>query len=132
MQTLFKDRKFYKKAHSVPRNIANDFDIHEPYVAQQGRESNDCVVWVAHWMKMANLWSDYNPEIVNFSHRYRLATSLLLSKANVKRDEVGLAALRYYEGRDVSREKELDMSSDSSSSGKANVSVDVDSDSVEI
>ncbi|MED6149252.1 hypothetical protein PIB30_060648 [Stylosanthes scabra] len=38
MQTLFKDRKFYKKAHIALPNIANDFDILEPYVAQQGWE----------------------------------------------------------------------------------------------
>ncbi|MED6121881.1 hypothetical protein PIB30_034305 [Stylosanthes scabra] len=85
----------------------------------------------AYWMQMANLWSDYNSEVVNSTHCYRLATSLLMARANVKRDEVTLAAMRYYEGRDGSREKELDISSDSSSSTKPNVPVDVDSDSVE-
>ncbi|MED6149251.1 hypothetical protein PIB30_060647 [Stylosanthes scabra] len=72
-------------------------------------------------MQTANLWSDYNPEVGHFT-----------VVVNVKRDKVGLAALRYYEGRDGSREKELDISSDSSSSSKANVPVDVDNDSVEI
>ncbi|MED6160027.1 hypothetical protein PIB30_047644 [Stylosanthes scabra] len=76
--------------------------------------------------------SNYDPEIMNSTHRYRLATSLMMAKSNVKRDEVGLTALSYYEGRDGTRKKELDISSDSASSCQGNVPVNVDSDSVEI
>ncbi|MED6163533.1 hypothetical protein PIB30_080897, partial [Stylosanthes scabra] len=70
--------------------------------------------------------------IVNSQHRYRLATSIVMSKANRKRDEVTLVGLNYYEGRDGSRVKELDISSGSSSSPKGNEPADVGSDSVKI
>ncbi|MED6114166.1 hypothetical protein PIB30_077649 [Stylosanthes scabra] len=116
--------------HSIPPNITSDFEFLEPYVAQQ--DSNDFGVWVAHWMQMASLWASYNPEVVNMQHRYRLATSLVLTKANLKRDECLLAALSYYEGRDGSRVQELDISSDSSSSTKGKDVVNATNDNVEI
>ncbi|MED6200439.1 hypothetical protein PIB30_085088 [Stylosanthes scabra] len=62
---------------------------------------------------------------------YRLATSLMTSKANRKRDELCLKTLNYFEGRDRARELELGMSSDSDSSNDENA-IPSDSNSVEI
>ncbi|MED6132109.1 hypothetical protein PIB30_016140 [Stylosanthes scabra] len=111
LQNLLKDRKFYRRESSVC--------------------NNDSGVWVAHWMQMANLWSSYNPELINDEHRYRLATSLVTSKANLKRDELGPKALRYYQGMDGATSIEMAMSSGSSSRNGDNV-IPVASDSVEI
>ncbi|MED6181757.1 hypothetical protein PIB30_022357 [Stylosanthes scabra] len=130
MQTLFKDRKFYKRKNSSHK-LVSTFDFTEPYIAQQLSTINDSRVWVAHWMQTANLWSNYNPEVVNNQHRYCLATSLMTTRANLKSMELSIKALKYYEGRDGTRELELSTPSDSGSSNGENA-VTVASDSAEI
>ncbi|MED6128309.1 hypothetical protein PIB30_096468 [Stylosanthes scabra] len=42
MHRLFKERRFYKNAHSITPNIATDFDFVEPDVAQQDWERSEC------------------------------------------------------------------------------------------
>ncbi|MED6196777.1 hypothetical protein PIB30_050542 [Stylosanthes scabra] len=129
LQNLFKERKFYKRQESVCKQVSG-FDFVEPYVTQQDPRSNDSGVWVTHWMQTASLWSTYNPEIVNDEHRYRLAISLMTSKANRRLDELDLKAPNYYEGRDGCKSTEMAMSSDSNSITGAKAAP-ITSDSIE-
>ncbi|MED6157558.1 hypothetical protein PIB30_024256 [Stylosanthes scabra] len=129
LQNLLKDRKFYKRKESVCKQVVG-YEFFEPYVTQQDALSNDSGVWVAHWMQTANLWSTYNPEVINDEHRYRLACSLITSKANRIVQDLGVKALNYYEGRDGCKTPEMAMPSDSNSTNENNA-MPLTSDSVE-
>ncbi|QHN85983.1 Ulp1 protease family, carboxy-terminal domain protein [Arachis hypogaea] len=76
---LLKDRKFYRKKESkCPERL-------------------DCGVWVTQWMQLSELWTSYDLEIVNDTHRMQLAVDLVMSRANPIRSKICQRAVEYWD-----------------------------------
>ncbi|KAL4365086.1 hypothetical protein AHAS_Ahas07G0070900 [Arachis hypogaea] len=76
---LLKDRKFYRKKESkCPERL-------------------DCGVWVTQWMQLSDLWTSYDLEIVNDTHRMQLAVDLVMSRANPIRSKICQRAVEYWD-----------------------------------
>ncbi|KAL4307245.1 hypothetical protein AHAS_Ahas16G0259000 [Arachis hypogaea] len=91
---LLKDRKFYRKKESKCLE-RSEFEVREPMTSQQRPKSLDCEVWVTQWMHMSELWTSYDLEIVNDTHRMQLAVDLVMSRANPIRSKICQRAVEY-------------------------------------
>ncbi|XLT26100.1 hypothetical protein HN873_057392 [Arachis hypogaea] len=96
IETMFEDNRFWKKGdHYQPH--PSSFEVVEPEVGQQGELSNDCGVWVCHWMMHAWLWEDFVVEPMNDQTRMRLALDLVMGDYNPLAREVSRRAVKEWD-----------------------------------
>ncbi|MED6121370.1 hypothetical protein PIB30_029487 [Stylosanthes scabra] len=77
------------------------FEIEQASVPQQERESNDCGIWLSHWMILEALWSNYDAEAVGPASRMKLATGLVLKPHNPMAREVVQRAFNHWRSKDL-------------------------------
>ncbi|XLU30999.1 hypothetical protein S245_067065, partial [Arachis hypogaea] len=57
IETLLANPKMYEEKKVLSFHPST-YDIKEPTIGQQARDSKDCGMWVSQWMIMSNSWCD--------------------------------------------------------------------------